>query len=44
MYGALSLIVDEKLLGVAYGVLISILNLGTTLMPIFLGYVHKKSI
>ena len=44
MWGSLSYVVPEHLLGIAYGVLVCIQNIGCTFLPYLMGTIHDHSL
>ena len=45
MWGAIPYLINEKKsLGTAYGILACLQNLGTTLMPLLIGFIHDQTV
>ena len=44
MWGSISFIVPEYQVGMAFGIVTCLQNLGTTVIPVILGYVHDTTV
>ena len=44
MWGSVSFIVPESQVGMAFGIVICLQNFGTTIIPVFLGYIHDTTV